>query len=376
MLDKIKVINIMGTRPEIIKMSPIIRAMENDAQIEQIIVHSGQHYDYELAEIFYEELNLPKPDIVFKTGSGTHATQTAYMLEKFEQIFLEKQPDIVLVEGDTNTVLAAGLAAIKLKIPLGHVEAGLRSYDRRMPEEINRQLTQVCAEYHFSPTSKAALNLLFEGVPPDKIFITGNTIVDACYQNIDIAIEKSKILKSLNVLQSDKVILVTFHRPDNTDIKTNLTQIVDILTHLNKYKVIFPLHPRTKKKLVQYDLLKKLEYEKNIILTEPLGYLDFIKLLDRSNLVITDSGGIQEEAITLKTPCLTLRYNTERPETVELGFNHLVGRDKKLCLDYVEKMMDQDYLKKYSYNKNPYGDGNAGNAAGTRRFPPPGSVRR
>jgi len=352
---------IVGTRPETIKMAPIIRAVEKDPELELIFVHSGQHYDYELSQQFLKELELPPPRIDLHVGSGTHAEQTSKMLLEYERIFKEHKPDLILVEGDTNTVVAAGLAAIKLRIPLGHVEAGLRSYDRTMPEEINRQVVRVCAELHFAPTERAAINLLHEGIPPYKIFVTGNPIVDACLQHLKIADRKSKILKHLKLNSDCHLVTVTIHRPENVDDSKNLKQIVRILLSLKDCKVVFPVHPRTRKKLEDFQLMERLRTAENIVLSEPLGYFDFLKLLSKSALILTDSGGIQEEALILKVPCLTLRYNTERPETVEMGANRLVGLDQKLVLSYADKILHNLGFDNRIWDiRNPYGDGNAG----------------
>jgi len=309
---------IVGTRPEIIKMSPVIREIQKDPELELIFVNSNQHYDYELSQQFIEELVLPIPKLNLDVRSGTHAEQTSQILVKLEKAFRDENTDIVLAEGDTNTVLAAGLASVKAHVPFGHIEAGIRSYDRTMPEEINRRIAAVCAELHFAPTERAAINLLHEGILPQKIFVTGNTIVDACIQNIEIARRKSNILDHFNLKDGKPFGLVTFHRPENVDNKNNLGQIVKILVSINECNLIFPIHPRTEKMLEKFNLLRELEADDKIILSKPLGYLDFIRLLSESSFVITDSGGIQEEALTFKIPCLTLRENTERPETVEL----------------------------------------------------------
>ena len=352
---------IVGTRPEIIKMAPVIRQIQSDPELNLIFIHSGQHYDYELSRQFIEELELPTPDLNLDIGSGTHAEQTAQMLVKFEEVIHEHNPDVVLVEGDTNTVLAAGLAAVKLKVPFGHVEAGIRSFDRTMPEEINRRIAAVCAELHFAPTERAAINLLHEGVLPHKIYITGNTIVDACLQHVEIAKRKSRILDHFGLTGDQPFAIVTVHRPENADNKSNLKQIVKILSSIEDAKLIFPVHPRTRKRLDSFKLMGNLEAAENIFLHEPIGYLDFLRLLSGSAFVLTDSGGIQEEAATLQIPCITLRNNTERPETVEIGANRLVGLNQDLTLKYIDEFInDSNFKNKFDTIKNPYGDGNAG----------------
>lgn len=357
----IDVMVIVGTRPEIIKMSPVIRAIKKDPDLNLLFVHSGQHYDYKISRLIIRELGLPDPDVNFRIGSGSHAIQTAKMMASYERVFDEYKPDVVLVEGDTNTVLAAGLSAVKLHIPLGHVEAGIRSFDRRMPEEINRQLVRVCTELHFAPTERAAINLLHEGVLPHKIFITGNPIVDACIQNLRIAKTKSKILERLGLVDADPLVTVTVHRQENVDDPKNLKKLVDILLGLKGCEIVFPVHPRTKKRLDEQGLTKKLEDAENIHVLGPVGYIDFLRLLSKSALVLTDSGGIQEEAAILKVPCLTFRYNTERPETVELESNKLVGLDPELVLKCANVVLsDTESKRKLQFLENPYGDGRAG----------------
>lgn len=357
----IDVMVIVGTRPEIIKMSPVIRAIKKDSDFNLIFVHSGQHYDYKISRLIIRELGLPDPDVNFRIGSGSHAIQTSKMMTQYERVFDEYNPDVVLVEGDTNTVLAAGLSAVKLHIPLGHVEAGIRSFDRRMPEEINRQLVRVCTELHFAPTERAAINLLHEGVLPHKIFVTGNPIVEACIQNLRIAETKSRILERLGLVDANPLVTVTVHRQENVDDPRNLKKLVDILLGLRECEIVFPVHPRTKKRLDAQGLTEKLENAENIHVLGPVGYIDFLRLLSKSALVLTDSGGIQEEAAILKVPCLTLRYNTERPETVELESNKLVGLDPELVLNCANGILgDPEFKHKLQFLENPYGDGRAG----------------
>ena len=357
---KPRILIIVGTRPEIIKMAPVIRAIEEDPGLDLAFVSSGQHYDYELSRKFIEELELPTPDLDLHVGSGSHAEQTAFMLREYETVFRDYGPDVVLVEGDTNTVVAAGLAAIKLQIPLGHVEAGLRSYDRTMPEEINRRIADICAELHFAPTEKAAINLLHEGVLPHRIFITGNTIVDACFQHLKIANHKSRIMNKLGLTHDQRYAVVTVHRPENVDNKPKLKKIVKILLSIQNCKLVFPLHPRTRKMMERFGLNKELKTGKNILCSKPLGYLDFLKLLSNSSFVLTDSGGIQEESATLKIPCLTLRNNTERPETIEMGVNRLVGLNFHLIKKYVHEILYNPQLRNLWNTRNPYGDGTSG----------------
>jgi len=352
---------IAGTRPEFIKLAPVIKAILTFNDVKLIFVHSGQHYDIELSDVFLKELNLPSPQEFLNIGSGTHGEQTSQLLNEFERVMLAYKPDLIFVEGDTNTVLGAGLAAIKLHLPLAHVEAGLRSYDRIMPEEINRRIVSLCAELHFAPTERAALNLVYEGISPEKIFVSGNTIVDVCLFFSKIAQQKSTILSDLNIQKNKKLVIVTAHRPENVDNKNNLTNIIEGIVELGKdgHQIVFSVHPRTRKMLeamkFNYTLFE------SIFLIEPIGYLDFLQLLINADLVITDSGGVQEEALTLRCPCLTLRRNTERPETVEAGANILVGTKKDLLLKYARRILsDELFSSKMRPSFNPLGDGHAG----------------
>ncbi len=347
-----KVAIILGTRPEIIKMAPIIRACEK-SKIDYFILHTGQHYSYNLDKLFFEELELPKPKYNLEVGSGTHAEETGKMLIGIERILKKEKPSLILVEGDTNTVLAGALAASKLHIKVGHVEAGLRSCDRRMPEEINRLLTDHTSDFLFAPTQSANRNLLREGIDKNKIFITGNTIVDAIYQNLELANKKSNILKDLN-LTKRKYILVTAHREENVDNESRLKGILDGLEKTYKefnFMVIYPIHPRAKKKIEKFNL----KVPEGIKLIEPISFLEFLQLEANAKLVLTDSGGVQEETCILKIPCVTLRDNTERPETLEVGSNILAGTHPKKILECAKLMSDKE--RKW---ENPFGDGKAG----------------
>jgi len=347
-----KISIILGTRPEIIKMSPIIRECEKKG-VDYFILHTGQHYSYNLDKVFFKELELPEAKYNLDVGSGTHAEETGKMLIGIEKALLSEKPDIVLVEGDTNTVLAGALAASKLHLKVGHVEAGLRSYDRNMPEEINRILVDHVSDYLFTPTEKAKENLLREGISIDKIFVTGNTIVDAVYQNLEIARPKSRILNELE-LKEKEYLLVTTHREENVDNKKRLEGILKGLKSVcegDDFAGIFPIHPRTEKRIKEFGL----QVPEAVRLIEPLGYLDFLKLEVNARLILTDSGGIQEEACILGVPCVTLRDNTERPETLEVGSNVLVGADAERVLKGAKFMLE----RKNNWI-NPFGDGRAG----------------
>jgi len=343
---------ILGTRPEIIKMSPIIRECQKKG-INFFILHTNQHYSENLDKIFFEELDLPQPKYNLKVGSGTHAEETGKMLIGIEKVLIKEKPDIVLVEGDTNTVLAGALVAVKLHIKAGHVEAGLRSYFREMPEEINRILADHCSDFLFAPTKKAKDILLSEGIPKKKIFVTGNTIVDAVYQNLELARKKSKILDRLK-LRKENYFLVTAHRQENVDKKERLKEILEGIALIYKkfnLPIIYPIHPRTQKMIKKFNL----KIPQGVKLIEPIGYLDFLQLEANAKLVLTDSGGVQEESCILKVPCVTLRDNTERPETLEVGSNILAGATPKKILRCTSKMLN----KKRNW-KNPFGNGKAG----------------
>jgi len=353
----IKIAVIIGTRPEIIKMAPVIDEIENRG-INYVLIHTGQHYDHEMSDQFFIDLELRKPDYNIGVGSGSHGEQTANMIKGIEDVLIAEQPDLVLLQGDTNAVLSGAIVASKLHIPVGHVEAGLRSYDKSMPEEINREVADVCSKLYFVPTEKSALNLLFAGINPQDIFITGNTVVDACIRNLKIAEKKSKIISTPHF--HGEIMTLTMHRAENVDNQERLQNIVEALIELNELTIVFPIHPRTVKNLEKYDLLEKIENTEHIKLIKPLGYLDFLLLLSKSKLIMTDSGGLQEEAITLNIPCLTLRYNTERPETVEAGGNILAGADKENIIENVRKIMNNtDLYNKMKNARNPYGDGNS-----------------
>jgi len=342
---------VVGTRPEIIKMAPIIKELEK-RKADYFILHTGQHYSYNLDRVFFEQLRLPEARYNIEAGSSSHAEQTAKILVGIEKILQKEDAGIVLVEGDTNSVLAGALAAAKLHIEVGHVEAGLRSYDRDMPEEINRILTDHCSDHLFAPTEKAKSILLGEGIAPEKIYVTGNTIVDAVHQNLELSQEKNSILETLK-LRPREYLLCTLHRQENVDNKTRFTSILEGLNKVSaglKLKVLYPVHPHSRKRMEEFNLKAS-----NITLIEPVDYLEFLQLESNSRLILTDSGGIQEESCILGVPCVTLRDNTERPETVDIGANILAGTASEDILKCAQVM-----LGKSRDWQNPFGDGKAG----------------
>lgn len=354
-----KICVILGTRPEIIKMAPVIDEI-NRRSHELLLIHTGQHYDKEMSDNFFLDLELPKPNYNIHVGSGSHGKQTALMMDGIEDVLITEKPDIVLVQGDTNAVLAGALVAQKLHIPVGHVEAGLRSFDVSMPEEINRMGADCCSHLYFVPTEESAINLALEGYFPKDIFITGNSVVDTCFRNLKIAENSSTIIDDLNLDNLNNIITFTMHRAENVDDKQRLQSIIGALMELKDFNIIFPIHPRTKKTLENFGLYKKFESLPHIHITKPIGYLDFLVLISKSIIILTDSGGLQEEAITLNVPALTLRYNTERPETVTAGGNILVGADKDYILETANKILNnEEFYNNMKNAKNPYGDGNS-----------------
>lgn len=319
------------------KVAPIHKAFQNyKDKVIHLICHTGQHYDVNMSKIFFEELELPKPDFYLGVGSGSHAVQTANIMIKFEEVLLKERPDLIIVVGDVNSTIACSLVAVKLGIKVAHVEAGLRSFDRTMPEEINRLLTDQIADYLFVTEKSGIENLKNEGIDDKKIFFVGNTMIDSLVNYLP-KIENSRILDEFG-LKPKEYIVVTLHRPSNVDNPENLLKIFDQFDQIaKKYKIVFPIHPRTHKVLESTN--KKYKYD-NLILVDPIGYINFIKLVMNSLVVLTDSGGIQEETTYLKVPCLTIRNNTERPITIELGTNRLIGTDynkiAEECLSEIE----------------------------------------
>ncbi len=341
---------VLGTRPEIVKMSPIIKYCRF-RRIPYTIIHSGQHYSHELDHQFFKDLRLPAPDVNLGTGSGSPAEQTGRILVGVEREIKRFGTDIVLVEGDTNTVLATSLAAAKLNIPIGHVEAGLRSGNRRMPEEINRIVTDHLSTKLFAPTPHAKVNLLREGIAEESIYLTGNTIVDAIAENLPLARQNSQIFDELD-LSPNEFVLLTAHRQENVDTPENLEGILAGMNAVHDRfgsRVIFPIHPRTQNMMQKYGMKPK-----GIELIHPLGFHDFLLLEASAGLVCTDSGGVQEETCILGVPCITLREETERPETLEVGSNILTGTDPARIIAAASKMIDCQGTWEH-----PFGDGKA-----------------
>ena len=318
-----KIISVVGARPNFMKIAPIHFAFSQYKNcITHLICHTGQHYDEKMSKVFFDELGMPRPDFYLGIGSGSHAVQTAGVMVAFEKILLEEQPDLVLVAGDVNSTIACSLVAKKMHIDVAHVEAGLRSFDREMPEEINRILTDTISDYLFVTEQSGLDNLSKEGIAENKIFFTGNVMIDSLVNNLP-RINASDILNKLNI-QKTEYILATIHRPSNVDNQASLSEILHLL---NKYamgrKVVFPVHPRTQSNMKNFGLDN--DISPNLLLTEPIGYLDFLNLVKNARLIITDSGGVQEESTFLGVQCVTIRDNTERPVTVESGTNHLAG---------------------------------------------------
>lgn len=325
----LKVINVVGARPNFMKVAPIVEAMKRrEREFSPLIVHTGQHYDPTMSEAFFRDLDLPKPDSYLDVGSASHAAQTAAVMERFEPVVLREKPDWVLVVGDVNSTLACALVCAKLGVKVGHVEAGLRSRDRSMPEEINRVLTDQIADLLFTPSEDADKNLLAEGIPAERIRLVGNIMIDSLFQHLARA-KESTIRQELGLGDQDYAVL-TLHRPTNVDERETFSRILDALEEIGQsLPIVFPVHPRTRKTIGELGLSERVNGSSSLRLIEPLGYLDFLGLYSRARLVMTDSGGLQEETTVLGIPCLTLRENTERPITVEMGTNTVVGTDRE-----------------------------------------------
>src|SRR5215210_7304873 len=325
----LKVINFVGARPNFMKVAPVVEAMRGRAsEFAPLVLHTGQHYDERMSDAFFRDLGLPTPDVHLGVGSGSHARQTAAVMRSFEPVVLEHKPDWVLVVGDVNSTLACALVCSKLGVPVAHVEAGLRSRDRTMPEEVNRLLTDQLAELLLTPSEDAGRNLINEGVAPERIRLVGNVMIDSLLKHLALS-EGSDVRERFGVAGTDYAV-VTLHRPSNVDDPEVLGRILSALARISQHlPVVFPAHPRTRKNILGFGLDEGAETRGRLRLTEPLGYIDFLRLYSGARLVLTDSGGLQEETTALGIPCLTLRENTERPVTGELGTNRVVGTDEE-----------------------------------------------
>ena len=358
----IKVTHIVGARPNFMKVAPLMREMSRYPQkFDQLLVHTGQHYDEEMSKSFFNDLKLTEPDIYLGVGSGTHAEQTGKIMIEFERVCFQEKPDLVIVVGDVNSTIACALVAAKHCIPVAHIEAGLRSFDRTMPEEINRVITDRLSDYLFTTCEDADQNLIEEGISENKIFFVGNAMIDSLLNHIKIA-KNSIILEKLGLRKNNNIKkygLVTLHRPSNVDNKKIFKGILDALKEIAKeIPIIFPAHPRTIKQIKNFKLIEMVNYEENFLPNElkntdqnivtipPLGYLDFLCLMTNAKMVLTDSGGIQEETTILGIPCLTLRNNTERPITVKEGTNIVVGNDPEKIMEIAFSVLKNGISRK------------------------------
>ena len=334
-----RIIHIVGTRPNLMKIAPLMEAYADAPGIEPILVHTGQHYDDNMSDLFFRQLGIPEPDLNLGVGSGSHAVQTAEIMKAFEPVARDLDPSAVVVVGDVNSTIACGLVAAKLGIPLAHVEAGLRSFDRTMPEEINRVLTDAIGDLLFCTEQSGVENLRREGVAEERIHLVGNVMIDTLLRHRARAAQ-SPILDDLG-LATGRYAVLTLHRPSNVDDPETLGRIWDALEALQRdMPLVFPAHPRTRRRMAEFGLSPRIDALENLQVLEPLGYLDFLQLMACARLVLTDSGGIQEETTVLKVPCLTLRENTERPVTVEAGGNQVVGSDPARILAAYRKIVD------------------------------------
>ena len=323
----LKVINVAGARPNFMKVAPIVAAMKRRAgEFQSILVHTGQHYDAAMSDAFFRDLEMPEPDVDLGVGSASHAVQTAGVIQAFEPYVIYEKPDWVVVVGDVNSTVACALVCAKLGVKVAHVEAGLRSRDRTMPEEINRILTDQIADLLLTPSPDANENLRAEGIPEERIRFVGNIMIDSLFAHLERS-KRSQVLSDLN-LQPREYAVLTLHRPSNVDEIGAFARILDALEEIGRrVPIIFPAHPRTRRMIDELGLTERTENIRNLVVFDPLGYLDFLRLVSNARLVLTDSGGIQEETTVLGIPCITLRENTERPITVEIGTNTLAGVD-------------------------------------------------
>jgi UDP-N-acetylglucosamine 2-epimerase (non-hydrolysing) len=334
-----KILNVVGARPNLMKIAPLVAEMSRHADIEQTLLHTGQHYDEQMSRVFFEELGIPRPDIYLGVGSGSHARQTAAVMPAFEDALLEQKPDVVIVVGDVNSTLACSVTAAKLGVPVAHVEAGLRSNDRSMPEEINRLVTDQLSDLLFTTAREASDNLVREGISPNKIYFVGNVMIDTLNRHRTQA--QSLRTPQKFGLNPGNYALLTLHRPSNVDDREVFGGILEALSEIQRQlPVIFPAHPRTIKQIGAFGFQERLAAASGLQIVEPLSYLESLDLMMHAKLVLTDSGGLQEETTVLGVPCLTIRENTERPVTITAGTNTLVGTDPGRILAETRRILD------------------------------------
>ena len=339
-----RILIVAGARPNFMKIAPLLREFKTKQKYNVKLIHTGQHYDFTMSKVFFRNLRIPRPNYYLNVGSGTHAQQTADIMYAFEKVMNKERPELVIVVGDVNSTIACSLVAAKLHCPVAHVEAGLRSFDRSMPEEINRRVTDALSDYLFVSEKSGVINLKHEGIPDGKVFFVGNVMIDTLISNLS-AINQTSRLRGI-CMRGNKYCVVTLHRPQNVDSKQSLTEILKIFKSVSaKVSIVWPMHPRAKKMLIKFRLLKNFMAISNLVLLDPLGYIDFISLVKSAVFVLTDSGGIQEETTYLRVPCLTMRENTERPCTIMEGSNILVGRRKRVIINMVNKIIKGAWKK-------------------------------
>jgi len=353
-----KIALVLGTRPQIIKSALLIHHLHRDSEVDLVLIHTGQHYDYEMSRVFFEELGLPDPNYNLGVGSGSHAWQTAMMMLRLEEVLAREKPNLIIVPGDTNSALAGALTGVKMGIPIAHVEAGARSYDMKMPEEVNRRVIDHISSILFAPTRNCAENLRRESVL-GKVFEVGDTMYDVLLRWLP-QVEKSSILDELG-LERNGYIFLTVHRQENVDEYGRLVNLLKALSELRDFTVVFPVHPRTRKHLEEFGLMSKLRELSHVKVIDPVGYIESLALIKNAKVVLTDSGGVQKEAFWLGTPCITLRENTEWVETVEVGANRLVGMDSARIVAAVKEVVEREseIRKRIRETSNPFGDGRA-----------------
>lgn len=339
-----KILNVVGARPNFMKMAPLMRVLREDSSFQCILIHTGQHYDTKMSDVFFHDLDLPEPDIHLNAGAGSHARQTADIMVRFEKVVEEQHPDLVVVVGDVNSTLACSVTASKMHVPVAHVEAGLRSFDRTMPEEINRVVTDAVSDVLFTTERSGDRNLLNEGKRPDQIHFVGNVMIDSLKFALE-RMDEQPVLRRYDLTERGYAV-VTLHRPSNVDDPRNLHTVISMLDILQqRLRTVFPIHPRSLKMMEAFGYGEMLRRMANLIVSEPMGYMEFLSLVRKSRLVVTDSGGLQEETTCMGIPCLTMRSNTERPVTIEQGTNVLVGLDKSLLAVQLEQILNDQFKK-------------------------------